>query len=104
GVAWGGFNIANFSYLLHLTEKEKSDHYIAFASVVTAIATFVFGVLGGFLATRLPVWFDWQLQSLFALSSLLRIIVVLVLFRLFKDDTARAKAEIAEHIEVTSPP
>ena len=104
GVAWGGFNIANFSYLLHLTEKEKSDHYIAFASAVTAIATFVFGVLGGFLATRLPVWFDWQLQSLFALSSLLRIIVVLVLFRLLKDDTARAKAEIAEHIEVTSPP
>ena len=104
GIAWGGFNIANFSYLLHITEKEKSDHYIAFASAITAIATFIFGLLGGFLATRLPVVFDWQLQSLFGMSSLLRIIVVLVLFRLIKDEVIVAKAETAERMDVASPP
>ena len=57
GVSWGGFNIANFNYLIRMTEKEKSDHYIAFAAVTTAVSTFVFGLLGGFLSTRLPVIF-----------------------------------------------
>ena len=103
GVAWGGFNIANFSYLLHITEKEKSDHYIAFASAITAIATFVFGLLGGFLSTRLPVVFGWQLQSLFGLSSLLRIIVVLVLFRLFHDEKVLVKSETSEIVIIPTP-
>ncbi len=91
GVAWGGFNIANFNYLLHLSEKEKTDHYIAFASAATAIGTFAFGLLGGFLSTRLPVWFDWQLQSLFGLSFLLRMAVVLGLFRLFEKTDIRIR-------------
>jgi len=81
-----------------MTEKEKSDHYIAFAAVTTAVSTFVFGLLGGFLSTRLPVIFGWRLQSLFGLSSLMRIIVVLVLFRLFKDEKVSAKAEPAERM------
>lgn len=98
GVSWGGFNIANFNYLIRMTEKEKSDHYIAFAAVTTAVSTFVFGLLGGFLSTRLPVIFGWRLQSLFGLSSLMRIIVVLVLFRLFKDEKVSAKAEPAERM------
>lgn len=78
GIAWGGFNISNFNYLLRTTEKEKSDHYIAFASAVTAISVLLFSLIGGFLSTRLPVLFGWQLQSLFALSSLGRLIVVFV--------------------------
>jgi uncharacterized membrane protein len=88
-----------------MTEKEKSDHYIAFAAATTAISTFVFSLLGGFLSTRLPVIFGWQLQSLFGMSSLMRIIVVLVLFRLFRDEKASAtsaKAETSERVEVSS--
>jgi MFS family permease len=104
GVSWGGFNIANFNYLIRMTEKEKSDHYIAFAAATTAIGTFVFSLLGGFFSTRLPVIFAWQLQSLFAMSSLLRIVVVLVLFRLFKDEKVSAKAKIAERMEMASLP
>jgi MFS family permease len=104
GVAWGGFNIANFNYLLRMTEKEQSDHYIAFAAATTAVSTFVFGLLGGFLSTRLPVVFDWQLQSLFGMSSLFRIIVVLVFFRLFKSEPVTVKAEASERMDVASPP
>jgi MFS family permease len=89
GIAWGGFNIANFNYLLRTTEKEKSDHYIAFASAVTAISLFVFSLLGGFLSTRLPVLFDWQLQSLFGVSFVGRLIVVLALFRVFREKEIR---------------
>jgi MFS family permease len=86
GVSWGGFNIANFNYHLHISEKEKSDHSIAFSSAATALATFTFSLAGGFLATRLPVLFGWQLQSLFGASFLLRLIVIASLFRFFKGE------------------
>jgi MFS family permease len=96
GIAWGGFNISNFNYLLRTTEKEKSDHYIAFASAVTAISLFIFSLLGGFLSTRLPVLFEWQLQSLFAVSCACRLIVVLVLFRVFRQKEIRTQEGIME--------
>jgi MFS family permease len=96
GVAWSGFNIANFSYLLHLSEKDKTDHYIAFAAAATAIGTFTFGLIGGFLSTRLPVLFSWQLQSLFGLSFLLRMAVVLGLFRFFEKKELLVPQRIVE--------
>lgn len=84
GAVWGGFNIANFNYLLRATEKEHTDHYIAFTSAATSTCLFVFGLLGGYLATHLPTFFEYQLQSLFFISFVGRLIVVLVLFRKFK--------------------
>jgi MFS family permease len=96
GIAWGGFNIANFNYLLRTTEKEHSDHYIAFASAATAIVQFVFGLFGGFLATRLPTLFDFQLQTLFLVSFACRLFVVLFFFRKFKQPEMRVEAGTIE--------
>jgi MFS family permease len=99
GVAWGGFNIANFNYLLHLTEREKSDHAIAVAAAATAISTFVFSLIGGFLSTRLPVLFHWQLQSLFGVSFVARLIVVIGLFRMFGKNEVHIRNEAVELIK-----
>jgi MFS family permease len=96
GISWGGFNIANFNYLLHISEKEKSDHYIALSSAATAIGTFAFSLLGGFLATRLPLFFDWRLQSLFGASFILRLIVVAALFRFFTQKESLVEKETME--------
>ncbi|HUI93605.1 MAG TPA: MFS transporter [Chitinivibrionales bacterium] len=91
GIAWGGFNIANFNYLLRTTEKENSDHYIAFAAAVTAVGLFVFSLLGGFLATRLPTLFDYQLQTLFLVSFACRLFVVLFFYRKFRQPEMRVE-------------
>jgi MFS family permease len=96
GISWGGFNVANFNYLLRTTEKEKSDHYIAFASAITAITMFLFSLLGGFLSTRLPTLFDFQLQTLFLVSFVARLAVVLFFFRKFRLPQMRVEAGTME--------
>jgi MFS family permease len=91
GISWGGFNVANFNYLLHTTEKEKSDHYIAFASAVTAISLVFFSLIGGFLSSRLPTLFTYQLQTLFLVSCVGRLVVVLFFFRKFREPEMRVE-------------
>jgi Major Facilitator Superfamily len=96
GIAWGGFNVANFNYLLRTTEKEKSDHYIAFSSAITAMSMFMFSLLGGFLSTRLPVLFEYQLQTLFLVSFGGRLLVVLFFFRKFRQPDMRVESGTIE--------
>src|SRR5271157_1723369 len=96
GVSWGGFNIANVNYLLHMTEKDKSDHYIGFAAAVTAVSMFVFSLLGGFLSTRLPLLFSYGLQTLFFVSFAARLVVVLFFFRKFRQPQMRVEAGTIE--------
>ena len=98
GISWGGFNLANFNYLLHLSDREKSDHYIALSSAATGIATFCFSLVGGYLSTRLPTVFAWQLQSLFSVSIVLRLIVVGVLFRNFPKTPVRGEEKPMEQM------
>jgi hypothetical protein len=96
GISWGGFNIANVNYLLHMTEKEKSDHYIGFAAAVTAVSMFVFSLLGGFLSTRLPLMFTYGLQTLFFVSFAARLVVVLFFFRKFRQPQMRVGAGVVD--------
>ncbi len=96
GMAWGGFNIANVNYLLHITEKENKDHYIGFAAAVTAVSMFTFSLLGGFLSSRLPVLFSFQLQTLFFVSFAARLIVVLFFYRKFRQPRMRVGAGAVE--------
>jgi MFS family permease len=96
GIAWGGFNIANVNYLLRISEKEKSDHYIAFAAAATAVSLFLFSLLGGFLSTRLPTMFSFQLQTLFFISFAARLVVVLYFFRKFREPHVRVDAGTLE--------
>jgi MFS family permease len=75
GVCWSGYNLSNFNYLLLAAGLDNQDRKISFGVAVTGICVFVFSLLGGILATRLPAIFGWQLLSLFLLSSLLRFLV-----------------------------
>jgi hypothetical protein len=47
-------------------------------------------LLGGVLATRLPVLFTWQLQTLFLVSALVRIATFSFFFRGFHEYAPRA--------------
>jgi len=72
GICWSGFNISNFSYLLHLSGREKTERAISISVAITGISNFCFSLMGGYAASRVPVLFAWQLQTLFLLSSLMR--------------------------------
>ncbi len=85
GAAWSGYNLANFNQLLNATEGRQREHYIALAFSLQGLMGAVLSLLGGFLATRLPIIFGWQLQSLFLLSGVLRVLIFFGLFRKFKE-------------------
>jgi MFS family permease len=89
GASWGGYNLANFSHLLNATDQENRSHYIAFSTLVVGLFGFLFALLGGYLATHIPTFFHWQLQSLFLLSSLLRFGIFFSLFGKFREYRAK---------------
>jgi MFS family permease len=82
GVAWAGYNISSFNFMLAAAGPDRPERAISYAAAATGVAVFVFGLLGGWLAPRLPVFFTWQLRSVFAFSGLLRLLVVLAIFRM----------------------
>lgn len=81
GGVWAGYSLANFNHLLSATENDQRHHYIAFNSLVTGVMASGFALLGGFLATRLPVLNGWRLRSLFLGAALLRFAIWVAFFR-----------------------
>lgn len=75
GFCWSGYNLSNFNYLLLAAGKEKSEQNISFAIALSGFSVFIFSLIGGYLATRLPIVFKYRLSSLFLLSSLMRFII-----------------------------
>ncbi|MBN1760136.1 MAG: MFS transporter [Chitinispirillaceae bacterium] len=75
GCCWSGYNLSNFNYLLLAAGKKNTEHHISFAVAITGICVFCCSMLGGFLATRLPIIFTCRLHSLFLLSSVMRFLI-----------------------------
>ncbi|HKQ67772.1 MAG TPA: MFS transporter [Polyangiaceae bacterium] len=80
GLAWAGYNLASFNHLLGASENKDRARLFAYASVVTGLLVFSMTLLGGFLSTRLPTLFAWQLQSLFLVSAGVRLGTFLLFF------------------------
>lgn len=85
GATWSGYGLATFNRVLGSTENDQRHHYIAFNSIVVGLVASAFGLLGGFLSTRLPPLFGWTLRSLFLLSFAVRGLLWLIYFRGLKD-------------------
>ncbi len=80
GLCWSGYNLSNFNYLLSAAGKDKPERKISISVALTGLSVFFFSLLGGYLSTRLPHLFGWQLKSLFLFSSVLRFAVFGILF------------------------
>jgi MFS family permease len=91
GVAWAGYNLVSFNYMLSASENRDRARLFAFASAVTGIVVFSMTLLGGFLATRLPVWFASPLQDLFLLSAVLRLLAFSVFFPRLREYTFESR-------------
>jgi MFS family permease len=72
GIAWAGYNLASFNQLLNLSEEGSRTSLIAYATAVTGLLVFPMTLVGGYLATRLPIVFTWRAQTLFLASMVLR--------------------------------
>jgi len=81
GIAWAGYNLVSFNYMLSTSENRDRTTLFAYASAVTGVVVFSMTLFGGFLATRLPVMaFESPLQGLFLLSAILRFLALAFFF------------------------
>lgn len=85
GAMWSGYGLATFNRVLASTENDQRHHYIAFNSLVVGLVASGFGLLGGFVATRLPPLNGWELRSLFAIAAAVRVALWLGYFRRLPD-------------------
>jgi len=74
GLAWAGYNLVSFNHLLSASDNKDRARLFAYASAITGVVVFAMTLLGGVLASRLPLWFASRLQSLFLLSAVLRLL------------------------------
>lgn len=75
GIAWSGFDLTSFNYLLDVTPPEKRPSYIANYKISVGLALFLGPLTGGFLSLYfVNKTFFWLsgLQLLFLLSFVLR--------------------------------
>jgi len=85
GIAWAGYNLVSFNHMLSASENKNRARLSAYASTVTGVVVFSMTLLGGVLATRLPVLFSWRLQTLFLVSALVRIATFSLFFPRFHE-------------------
>jgi len=91
GLCWSGYNLSTFNYLFALTKSGNPARDKSLAIALSGISIFLFSLLGGFLSTRLPTIFAWQLQSLFLLSAVLRLAIFGLLFLTLPKEEGRGR-------------
>lgn len=94
GLAWGGFNLAYFNYLLEVSPSENRHTFSAFFNTVYGIAGIAGPLAGGFIAeyfvTRVLLVFS-GLDALFFLSWIVRLLGVILFFRFLEEVSIRPK-------------
>ncbi|OGO31250.1 MAG: hypothetical protein A2Z29_09455 [Chloroflexi bacterium RBG_16_56_11] len=81
GFAWSGFTLASINFLYDASDARSRTRQIAFFNATDGVAVCLGALLGGYLVPHLPVILGYQLRTLFAVSGILRAVVVLLLLR-----------------------
>ena len=77
GLAWSGFNLATTNFLYDSSAREARTKSIAVFNAVNGMAMCLGSLVGGYLAPRLPLLNGSNLLTLFLVSGLLRMAIVL---------------------------
>jgi MFS family permease len=96
GFAWSGVTLCTGNFIYDAVTPQKRVRCIAYFNVVNGVALFLGSSLGGFLGSQLPPILGYRLLSLFALSSLCRLAVYLLLSRSFREVRPAHEASIQE--------
>jgi len=77
GFAWSGFNLASSNFLYDASPRENRTQSIAIYNAFNGIAICLGALVGGFLAPRLPHLSGSNLLTIFLISGVLRMLVVI---------------------------
>jgi MFS family permease len=81
GFAWGGFNLCAGLFVYDAAPQENRTRYIALFTALGALGATLGALIGGNLGPHLPTISGSYFLTLFLVSGVLRLIVVLGLFR-----------------------
>ncbi len=84
GVAWIGFNMIAFNYLMSALDRKNRQVYFAYQNVLNHGCLFAGSIVAGLIADHLPRIAIWPLQTIFILSGMIRL-ASQVLFWKLKD-------------------
>jgi MFS family permease len=77
GFAWGGFLLAGANFVLDATDPEHRTKQIALYNAIVGLAIFGGSLIGGYIAPLLPEIFGYQLRTLFAVSGVMRGLIII---------------------------
>jgi MFS family permease len=81
GFAWSGFNLAALNFVYDASEPSIRTKQIAVFNSITGLAVCLGSLTGGYIAPHLPHLLGYNLRTLFTISGVARVIVVLLLLR-----------------------
>lgn len=73
GIAWAGFSLVNFNYILSLAEGPGRVVVLAWNLLIASFIAVALSSLAGYLSTRLPIVLEWRIRSLLLLFIVLRL-------------------------------
>jgi MFS family permease len=96
GFSWSGVTLSAGNFIYDAVTPQKRVRCIAYFNVINGGALFLGSSLGGFLASRLPPLFGYQLVALFALSCFCRLSFYLLLSRSFREVRPAQEVSISD--------
>lgn len=78
GAVWAGFNLCAINFVYDVASEQKRVRCMAYFYVCNGVGVFLGALLGGFLAKHMPLLLGFKLLSLFVLSAILRLLVVVI--------------------------
>ena len=98
GFTWAGFNLCAGLFIYDATPQENRTRYIAIFGALNAFGAMVGAFIGGQIGPHLPQIFGSFYLSLFLLSGILRLVVVIIFFRRFQEVREVAPLSVKELI------
>jgi MFS family permease len=78
GILWAGYGLAIFNFLLSISKPELLPRYTALFQIAVALSAAVGAAAGGFIVQA------WGFPALFLLSGVMRLVGIVVFWRLVK--------------------
>ena len=74
GLVWAGFNLCATNFVFDAVTPAKRVRCLGYFNLINGMAIFAGGILGGFLADRLPPTCGFSILTLFVISAALRML------------------------------
>ena len=80
GAMWAGFNLLVSNFIMEAVSHQKRIRCISYFNIMNSLSIFLGAVLGGSIVHHLPPLFGYSYLSLFLLSCLSRLFVMVCIF------------------------